>query len=465
MILESFGIDIVAFDNSVDPFIPEMWANESLLILENNMVMANMVHRDFDNVVANYGDTVNTRKPGEFTAVRKTNADSVTIQDATATNVPVVLNQWVHVSFIIKDGERTMSFKDLVEIYLQPGMLAQAQFLDQVLCGQTGRFLANTVGEFGGLTSTTAKDQILDVRQKLNDNKAWTSGRNFVWTSAGETAILKNDAFTSADKVGDGGEAFREAEIGRKLGFRHFMDQNQPYAHTGINTSAVGAVNNVGGYAAGTTTLVTDGAGLSAANIAIGDWISVAGDASPQQVTSLTGGPPYTGIVITPGLRSAVLDDAVITVLKRGAINLVAGYAAGYAKPLTVNGFTVAPQAGQFVTFAAQTHVYMVMSATTTSITLDRPLEAALSNSDTVHLLPEGQYNFAFHRNALTLVVRPIELPMQGVGARAGRATYNNMSMRAVITYDGNKQGHLVTLDMLYGVQVLDVNLGAVLLG
>lgn len=464
MILESLVLDIVAFDNSIDPFIPEMWANESLLILENNMVMANLIHRDFDNVVANYGDTVNTRKPGEFTAVRKTNADSVTVQDATSTNVPVVLNQWVHVSFIIKDGERTMSFKDLVEIYLQPGMLAQAQFLDQVLCGQTGRFLANTVGGFGGLTSSTAKDQILDTRQKLNDNKAWTSGRNFVWSSAGETAILKNDAFTSAEKVGDGGEAFREAEIGRKLGFRHFMDQNQPYAHTGINTSAVGAING-GNLTAGSTVLTVNGAGLSAANIAIGDWIKIAGDDTPQQVTALTGGPPYTGMTITPGLRSAVVTTAVITVLTRGAINLSGGYAAGYAKPLTVNGFTVAPQVGQFVSFAAQTAVYMVISATTTSITLDRPLDVALSNSDTVHLLPEGQYNFAFHRNALTLVVRPIELPMQGVGARAGRATYNNMSMRAVITYDGNKQGHLVTLDMLYGVQVLDVNLGAVLLG
>lgn len=34
-----------AFSNSVDPYVPEFWANESLAILEENMVMAKLVHR------------------------------------------------------------------------------------------------------------------------------------------------------------------------------------------------------------------------------------------------------------------------------------------------------------------------------------------------------------------------------------------------------------------------------------
>ena len=39
---------------------------EGLAILEENMVMANLVHRDFENEIAKFGDVVNTRKPGEF---------------------------------------------------------------------------------------------------------------------------------------------------------------------------------------------------------------------------------------------------------------------------------------------------------------------------------------------------------------------------------------------------------------
>ena len=39
----------VCYDNDNDAFIPEMWANESLVILEESMVMCNLVHRDFEN--------------------------------------------------------------------------------------------------------------------------------------------------------------------------------------------------------------------------------------------------------------------------------------------------------------------------------------------------------------------------------------------------------------------------------
>jgi len=96
--------------------IPELWANESLMILEEEMVMGNLVHRDFDPVVAQYGETVHTRQPGTFTAKRKRLQDEVTPADAVATEVPVVLNQHIYTSFHIRDGEMTKSLKNLVAL-------------------------------------------------------------------------------------------------------------------------------------------------------------------------------------------------------------------------------------------------------------------------------------------------------------------------------------------------------------
>ena len=60
--------EIACYANDNDAFVPEKWAMEGLMQLEENMVIANMVHRDFENEVARFGDTVNTRKPGEFEA-------------------------------------------------------------------------------------------------------------------------------------------------------------------------------------------------------------------------------------------------------------------------------------------------------------------------------------------------------------------------------------------------------------
>ena len=123
------------FANDNDAMIPEIWAQEALMILEANMVAANLVYRDFENEVASFGDTVNAHRPGSFVANRKVDGDAVTNQDASTTNVPVKLDQHLHVSFMIYDGEESKSFKDLVELYLKPALIAQSQGLDQVVLG------------------------------------------------------------------------------------------------------------------------------------------------------------------------------------------------------------------------------------------------------------------------------------------------------------------------------------------
>ena len=109
------------YDNDNTAFIPELWAAEGLAILQENMVIANLVHRDFENEIRQFGDVVNTRRPGNFQIRRKQDGTTLQNQDANATNVRVPLNQWFYTSFTIKDGEASKSFQDLVDIYLRPG--------------------------------------------------------------------------------------------------------------------------------------------------------------------------------------------------------------------------------------------------------------------------------------------------------------------------------------------------------
>lgn len=59
----------------------------------------------------------------------------------------------------------------------------------------------------------------------------------------------------------------------------------------------------------------------------------------------------------------------------------------------------------------------------------------------------------AFHRNALALVTRPLELP-QGA-ANASVANYDGFGIRVVYGYDMQTKTDTVSLDMLYGVSAL----------
>lgn len=459
------------YDDYPDAFIPELWANESIAILEENMVIGNLVHRDFENIIAEYGDTVNTRKPGEFQVKRKTASDNVTIQANTATNVPVVLNQHLHTSFIIKDSDQSKSFKDLVMEYLYPAMLSVARGLDQILCCQVYQFLPNGTGSLGLLSGTNAEAAILNARQTMNINKAYVNGRNLILGPQSETTVLSDSKFLQAYSVGDDGTALREASLGRKLGFDFFMAQNMPFVNAAAADKVTGAINNAAGYAAGTKTFTVDGFSAAIQN---GSWITIGSDGTnpeadmtPLQVYSTVGGATPTSITTVQGILNKVRDNAVVTVGPVGAVNNASGYASGWAKEIIYDTFTLDPQVGQMCSFGTSTVVYGIIEVDTTNktILLDRPLEAALSNDDKIMLGPPGSYNFAFHRNALALVCRPLALPMPGTGARAGVANYNGFSMRVTFTYDGNKQGTLCTVDCLAGVKKLDQNLGAVMFG
>lgn len=454
---------VTCYDNTIDPLIPENWANESLMILEENMVIGSLVHRDFEDEIARYGQTVHTRRPGELKAYRKTNADPVTVQDVTSTGVDVVLNQWIHTSFLIKDGEETMAFKDLITLYMAPGILAQARMIDRILLGQYPRFFANVAGGLGKLTGSNARDYILDTRGTMNQNKAYEENRNLILGSLAETTMLKTDLFTAAYAVGDGGQAMRKATLGEKLGFMTYMSQNMASIRTG-NTVKTATVS--GNYSISDTNITITG---MTGNVSLGSWATIDGDNTPLRVNNMTATGTNTtsiGFVAGAGLRKAVSNGAAVSVLTPG--DITSGYAIKFAKEITVANFTVAAQVGQVVSFgtSATSDVYAIVDTnSTTGITLDRPLVVAINSGDKVNIGPAGAYNLAFHRNAIALVTRPLAAPKPGSGAISAVVNMNGLSMRATITYQGRDQGHLVTLDMLCGVQVLDTNLGCVLLG
>ena len=464
MHLGSLKIWRTVYANDNDAFIPEVWAQESLMILENNVVAAALVHRDFENEIAKFGDVVNTRRPNDFTAKRKTDADEVTVQDAQATNVAIKLNQHWHTSFLIKDGEESLSFKVLRETYLEPALISIAQAIDEVVLMQMYRFIAGgrVVGKLG---TAIGKSTVIDAREVLNNNKVPPSLRRFIVCPNMEGDLLNVGDFTKANEVGDDGTALREGHLGRKFGFDFFMDQNSPSVAAG-NTTVAGAVNNADGYAAGSTTIAMDG--LSGA-ITAGSWCTIAGDMTPQKITASVGGATPTQITISPGLKNAVVNNAVITIYTPGAINYTS-YAANYIKEMVVDGFTVAPKKGQLVTLdaaaVAQEKTYGALSTPTTiALTVDRGLYAAVAEDDPVGIGPAGDYGFAFHRNAIALVTRPLAAPQAGTGALSSVANYNGLSIRVTITYDGSKQGHLVTVDILGGIEVLDENMGVCVLG
>ncbi len=198
---------------------PDIIAREALMVLRNNAVMANLVHRDFsEEFVAGVGDTITVRKPATFEAKEFSTEDGITIQDATEDSVSVTMDKLLDVSFAVTSKQMSLDISDFSNQLLVPAMQAFADKIDKYLLN-LGAGVTNRVS-----ATSTAKDDIVDARALIKG--APLTERSFVCGTDLEAKLLKTDLFVHADKVGDDGTALREASLGRKYGMDFYVDQN-----------------------------------------------------------------------------------------------------------------------------------------------------------------------------------------------------------------------------------------------
>lgn len=200
---------------------PDIIAREALMVLRNNAVMANLVHRDYSDEFAAVGDTITIRKPATFTA-NEFNGSTITVQDATETGVPVTIDKHLDVSFAVTSKEMALDISDFSKQFLVPAMQAFADKVDKYLIGLEAS-ATNRVAHADGVI---APADMIAARKYLTQNAAPLADRRFVVGATAEADLLNSELFVSADKVGDEGTALREASLGRKFGMDCYVDQN-----------------------------------------------------------------------------------------------------------------------------------------------------------------------------------------------------------------------------------------------
>lgn len=76
---------------------------------------------------------------------------------------------------------------------------------------------------------------------------------------------------------------------------------------------------------------------------------------------------------------------------------------------------------------------------------------------------PTTEVNVAFHRTAVALAFRPLELPPGAVNAAI--ANYNGFGLRVIMGYEMSSKKTIVSIDCLYGVKTLDLNRAVLIQG
>lgn len=229
---------------------PEIWATESLMVLRDNLLMAGLVHRDFESQVAQMGDTVRTRKPQkltvqDFAQQSGTNASltGLTVENLNAREITVVLDRHKYTSFIVEDRDEATSLKDLKEEFVIPAIDPISQQVDDDVMDeyQNGTDVEGnpvTLVSAGTLGAGNSMDEndIIDADRALNASQCPRSPRSLVLGTQHNADIIGRPLFHQANTAGTTA-ALRDANLGRAFGFDAFMSQNVP---TGNNTDNAG---------------------------------------------------------------------------------------------------------------------------------------------------------------------------------------------------------------------------------
>jgi hypothetical protein len=471
MLMQKYAapVQLACYDN--DCYIPELWAQESVALLNENMGVANRVHRDFEQSLANYGDEVHSRRPAESKVMRRTDdtVASTLIQSTSSTDVPVKLNLWANQSFQIKPSEMSKSFLDLVNIYLRPRIVTMARTVDRSVLGRMAASFGATnvtrAGRLSGLDSTNVYQSVVELDQILNTNKAPEDGRSLMLSASAKAQMLLCDKFVKYTERGDGKSPITTAKLGTILNFDTYLSQN-------VNSCLVGGDIALYATLAAYAAEKADALGATGAEaMVVGEYVTVAGNDQPTYVTAKD----TNVFTLSEPLKYGTLNAAKVTRFKSCAVSTTA--ASGWSEGIVLKSYTTAkaPQIGQLISFCdastgANRHTYTVIESTdagsTCTVVLDRPLERTITQDSTVVCPgPYGSFNPAFHRNALALVVRPLaSVAGAGMACAVVSDPITGLSVRVSIQ-DIINVGRVVAIDLLYGIAVLDSSLCVPLLG
>jgi hypothetical protein len=307
--------------NVLSVFDPIFYANLALIQLEKALGMASRVHRGYDKEPRQKGSTISIQVPSTFTAQDAPGSD----QDIKAGSVDIVLSYWREVKFALSDKELNFTQMEIIEKHIRPAAYALADDIDQKLC-----LLYKDVPWYYGTAGTTpsAVSDITGVRKVLFNNAVpLVPGMvHLMIDGNAEEKFLQLAAFSQQQGAGDTGVTTQvRGTLGTKFGLEVFANQNVKTHTKGTASTATLAINiPASSYPIGTSTINLD-AGAVTGTLVPGDVLQIAGDSQNYAVTNTVtaSGNAFNSVTITPKLKVAAADNAVVTaVLQNGVRNL-----------------------------------------------------------------------------------------------------------------------------------------------
>ncbi|MBI3209246.1 MAG: hypothetical protein HYZ37_10155 [Candidatus Solibacter usitatus] len=208
--------------------IVKLVAVDALPALMGNLVMGNLVNRDFEPSLAQAGDTVNVPIPPSLSANNIAEGGTVVTQNPSLGNAQIVLNTHAEATFQIPDVTKVLAVPDLLRLYMQPAVVALAEKIETDLLSLYSQFTTNLPV---GTSGTPITEAVVDAAETALFNAKLPGSAPKYLVVDGSTysqlrQILRFSEFRTAGEAGL--RALIDGNVGKIKDFYVFRSQFVP---------------------------------------------------------------------------------------------------------------------------------------------------------------------------------------------------------------------------------------------
>ena len=383
---------------------PSIISKESLVILNNNLVMAGRVNRQFeDQFGAKIGTQLTVRKPNKFIV---SEGAGLQVQDIIEPSTTITVTNQSHVDFQFGSAALSLVVEEFRERYLKPALEKLANRIDRgVVLNYTSIY-----NEVGTPTSTPSNFASLAlVAQRLDEEAAPQQDRTMVLNPKAYWAIAVGISSVYVQSVAEPGF---KGYIPNIANMEIFLDQNIPTQLTG---SWAGTPTVLGAGQTGSTLVTTGWTANIGSLLNVGDVFTIAGvnAVNPEALTS-TGA--LRNFVVTASASSNSGGNSSISIYP--AMITSGAYQTVDASPISGAAITV------------------------------------ISGASGANLAK----NLGFTRDCFGLVTVPLIMP-DGVDFKS-QEQYKGINLRVIRAYDINNDVLPTRIDVLWGTTTFYPELG-----
>src|SRR5580693_2433433 len=205
--------------------IVKLVAADALPALMGNLVMGNLVNRDYEPTLARAGDTVNVPIPPTLVANNIAQGATVTLQNPNLGNAAIVLSTHVEATFQIPDVTKVLAVPDLLKLYMQPAVVAIAEKIESDLLNLYPLFTSNTPVGTGG---TAIVESVVDSAETalFGAMVPPSATKYLVVSPTAYSALRQISRFSEFNTVGEAGlRALIDGAVGKMKDFYIFRSQ------------------------------------------------------------------------------------------------------------------------------------------------------------------------------------------------------------------------------------------------